>query len=96
MICHHPIEGETVSRGKYDLDNEDKRDQYQKIEKIRKEKRSVRGRVVDDWFVEEKEKLDELPPNDPKIKGLKISIGQLRARLDRLEQELGFGVKRAA
>lgn len=46
-----------MSRGKHYLDYEDKRDQYQKIEKIRKEKRSVRGRVVDDWFVEDKKKI---------------------------------------
>lgn len=45
-----------MSRGKHYLEYEDKRDQYQKIEKIRKEKRSLRGRVVDDWLVEDTKK----------------------------------------
>lgn len=33
--------------------NEDRRDRLRKTEKIRKEKRSVRGRTEDDWIVEE-------------------------------------------
>lgn len=44
-----------MSRGKQYLDKEDSGDQWRKIEKIKKEKRSVRGRIVDDWFLEDSE-----------------------------------------
>ncbi len=45
-----------MSRGKHYLNQDLKQDSFQKIEKIKKEKRSVRGRTVDDWLVEDWEK----------------------------------------
>lgn len=41
-----------MSRGKHYLNEDVKQDSFRKIEKIKKEKRSVRGRVEDDWLLE--------------------------------------------
>lgn len=54
-----------------------------------------RARLIE-LIGKERMQLGELAPDDPRIKGLKISIGQLQAKLERLEQELGFGARRAA
>ncbi|APJ03453.1 ribosome small subunit-dependent GTPase A [Silvanigrella aquatica] len=41
-----------MARIKNFVAHDDKRDNLKKIEKIKKEKRSVRGRVVDDWIID--------------------------------------------
>jgi len=42
-----------MSRGKKYLDDAERYDDYQRIEKIRKQKRSTKGRIVEDWFIEQ-------------------------------------------
>ena len=42
-----------MSRGKHYLNEDIKQDSFQKFEKIKKEKRSVRGRTEDDWLVDD-------------------------------------------
>ncbi|WP_397601205.1 ribosome small subunit-dependent GTPase A [Silvanigrella sp.] len=59
-----------MARLKNFVDQDERRNNFKKIEKIKKEKRSVRGRIIDDWIIdspnsdltkkEMKEKLDEL------------------------------------
>jgi hypothetical protein len=59
-----------LARLKNFVDQDERRNNFKKIEKIKKEKRSVRGRIIDDWIIdspnsdltkkEMKEKLDEL------------------------------------
>lgn len=41
-----------MSRGKHYLNEDIKQDSFQKFERIKKEKRSVRGRAVDDWLIQ--------------------------------------------
>lgn len=41
-----------MSRGKHYLNEDVKQDSFQKFEKIKKEKRSVRGRSEDDWIID--------------------------------------------
>ncbi|KAB8032184.1 ribosome small subunit-dependent GTPase A [Fluviispira multicolorata] len=50
-----------MARGKNYINQDERRDHFQKIEKIKKEKRSVRGRNEDDWIV------DSLEQNKSKI-----------------------------
>lgn len=40
-----------MSRGKKYLDDAERYDDYQRIEKIKKQKRSTKGRIVEDWFI---------------------------------------------
>ena len=59
-----------MARLKNFVDQDERRNNFKKIEKIKKEKRSVRGRIIDDWIIdspnsdltkkEMQEKLDEL------------------------------------
>jgi ribosome biogenesis GTPase len=59
-----------LARLKNFVDQDERRNNFKKIEKIKKEKRSVRGRIIDDWIIdspnsdltkkEMQEKLDEL------------------------------------
>ncbi len=41
-----------MARIKNFVDQDDRRDNFKKIEKIKKEKRSVRGRNIDDWIID--------------------------------------------
>lgn len=41
-----------MSRGRRYLDLDEESNHYQRIEKIKKQKRSLRGRIVEDWFID--------------------------------------------
>jgi ribosome biogenesis GTPase / thiamine phosphate phosphatase len=41
-----------LARIKNFVDQDERRDNFKKIEKIKKEKRSVRGRIIDDWIID--------------------------------------------
>ncbi len=69
-----------MARGKNYINQDERRDHFQKIEKIKKEKRSVRGRNEDDWIIDNPDQDKTKIAIKEQIKSL-IKNGMRRGRV---------------